>query len=104
MYQEEIRRYAPLTIENIIHTAEVDIPCGFRSMPWTYSDAAGRTLERGTAILETEELCSAYLAAYGRMHRHKLFFALDRAREKGISLIANCITELNFLIGDVGKA
>lgn len=83
MYQEEIRRYAPLTIENIIHTAEVDIPHGFRSMPWTYKDTTGRTLERGTAILETEELCSAYLAAYGRMHRHKLFFALDRAHEKG---------------------
>lgn len=83
MYQEEIRRYAPLTIENIIHTAEVDIPHGFRSMPWTYSDAAGRTLEHGTAILETEELCSAYLAAYGRMHRHKLYFALDKTKEKG---------------------
>jgi len=83
MYQEEIRRYAPLTIENIIHTAEVDIPYGFRSMPWTYSDAAGRTLEHGTAILETEELCSAYLAAYGRMHRHKLYFALDKTKEKG---------------------
>lgn len=83
MYQEEIRRYAPLTIENIIHTAEVDIPHGFRSMPWTYSDATGRTLEHGTAILETEELCSAYLAAYGRMHRHKLYFALDKTKEKG---------------------
>lgn len=83
MYQEEIRRYAPLTIENIIHTAEVVIPHGFRSMPWTYSDAAGRTLEHGTAILETEELCSAYLAAYGRMHRHKLYFALDKTKEKG---------------------
>ena len=34
MYQEEIRKYTPLTIENIIHTAEVDIPHGFRSMPW----------------------------------------------------------------------
>lgn len=104
MYQEEIRRYAPLTIENIIHTAEVDIPYGFRSMPWTYSDAAGRTLEHGTAILETEELCSAYLAAYGRMHRHKLYFALDKTKEKEIFLITNCVTELNFLIGDVGKA
>lgn len=83
MYQEEIRRYAPLTIENIIHTAEVDIPHGFRSMPWTYRDTTGRTLEHGTAILETEELCSAYMAAYGRMHRHKLYYALDKAREKG---------------------
>lgn len=83
MYQDEIRKYTPLTIENIIHTAEVDIPNSFRFMPWAYSDTKGRTLERGTAILETEELCSAYLAAYGRMHRHKLYFALDKTTEKG---------------------
>lgn len=83
MYQEEIRKYTPLIIEDIIHAAEVDLPQRFRSMPWTYSDAEGRTLEHGTAILETEELCSAYLAAYGRMHRKKLYFALDKAKEKG---------------------
>lgn len=83
MYQDKIGKYTPLTIDNIIYTAETDIPQGFRSMPWAYSDAAGRTLEHGTAILETEELCSAYLAAYGRMHRKKLYFALDRAKEKG---------------------
>ena len=83
MYQDKIGEYAPLTIDNIIHTAETDIPQRFRSMPWAYSDAEGRTLEHGTAILETEELCSAYLAAYGRMHRKKLYFALDGAKEKG---------------------
>lgn len=83
MYQDEIGKYTPLTIENIIHTAEADIPQRFRSMPWTYCDAAGRSLKRGTAILETEELCSAYMAAYGRMHRHKLYYALDKARDKG---------------------
>ena len=83
MYQEEIRKYTPLTIEDVIHTAEADLPQRFRSMPWTYSDAEGRTLEHGTAILETEELCSAYMAAYGRMHRKKLCFALDKAKEKG---------------------
>lgn len=83
MYQDKIGEYAPLTIDNIIHTAETDIPQRFRSMPWAYSDAEGRTLEHGTAILETEELCSAYLAAYGRMHRKKLYFALDGVKEKG---------------------
>ena len=56
MYQDKIGEYAPLTIDNIIHTAETDIPQRFRSMPWAYSDAEGRTLEHGTAILETEEL------------------------------------------------
>ena len=83
MYQDKIGEYTPLTIDNIIHIAETDIPQRFRSMPWAYSDAEGRTLEHGTAILETEELCSAYIAAYGRMHREKLYFALDGAKEKG---------------------
>ncbi len=83
MYQDEIGKYSPLTIDNIIYTAENDMPQSFRSRPWAYCDAAGRTLEHGTAILETEELCTAYLAAYGRMHRQKLSFALDKANEKG---------------------
>lgn len=82
MYQDKIGEYAPLTIDNIIHTAETDIPQRFRSMPWAYSDAEGRTLEHGTAILETEELCSAYLAAYGRMHRKKLLFCIGRGKRK----------------------
>ena len=82
-YYKTILSHFPLTIDKIIQTAETDIPQRFRSMPWAYSDAEGRTLEHGTAILETEELCSAYLAAYGRMHREKLYFALDETKEKG---------------------
>lgn len=78
MYQDKIGKHIPLTIDNIIHTAENDIPQKFRSTPWTYCDAAGRNLVHGRALLATEELCSAYLAAYGRMHRHKLYFALDK--------------------------
>lgn len=92
MYQDKIGEYAPLTIDNIIHTAETDIPQRFRSMPWAYSDAEGRTLEHGTAILETEELCSAYLAAYGRMHR-KNFILHWTGQRKGNFLIRNCVTE-----------
>lgn len=83
MYQEEIKKYTNLTIDNIIHTAETDIPQCYRSKPWAYHDAAGRNLRHGTAILETEELCSAYMAAYGRMHKHKLYYALDKASDKG---------------------
>ncbi len=83
MYRDEIGRYMPLTIENIIHTAEEDIPERFRFKPWAYCDDFGRNLKHGTAILETEELCSAYMAAYGRMHRHKLNYALDKSHDKG---------------------
>lgn len=83
MYQDEIKKYSPLTIENIIQTAETNIPQKFHSNPWAYQDETGRNLKHGAAILETEELCSAYMAAYGRMHRHKLYYALDKARDKG---------------------
>lgn len=83
MYEDKIRKYHPLTIEHIIQMAEADLPLKYRSMPWTYQDEAGRNLERGTAILETEELCSAYMAAYGRMHCHKLNYALDKSQGKG---------------------
>ena len=40
-------------------------------------DDQGHSLERGTAVLETEEQCCAYMSAYGPMHRHKLMRALD---------------------------
>ena len=83
MYEDKIRKYHPLTIEHIIQAAEADLPLKYRSMPWTYQDEAGRSLKRGTAILETEELCSAYMAAYGRMHCHKLNYALDKSQGKG---------------------
>ena len=83
MYEDKIRKYHPLTIEHIIQMAEADLPLKYRSMPWTYQDEAGRNLERGSAILETEELCSAYMAAYGRMHCHKLNYALDKSQGKG---------------------
>lgn len=36
MYQDEIGKYTSLTIENIIHTAEADIPQRFRSMLRAY--------------------------------------------------------------------
>ena len=35
MYQDKIGKHIPLTIDNIIHTAENDIPQKFRSTPWT---------------------------------------------------------------------
>lgn len=83
MYQDKIKKYTPLTIEDIIQIAKTELPLHFRLKPWDYCDEAGRGLERGKAVLETEEQCSAYMAAYGRMHRHKLDYALDKALDKG---------------------
>lgn len=76
-YEEEIRERNPLTIEDIINLATLDIPTRFRELPYTYKDKAGRWLEHGRAILATDELCSAYMAAYGRMHCHKLNYAFS---------------------------
>lgn len=76
-YEEEIKKRNPLSIEDIINLATLDIPAPFKKSPFTYKDREGRWLNHGRAILATDELCSAYMAAYGRMHRHKLNYALS---------------------------
>lgn len=83
MYQENIKKIKGLRIEDIIRYAILDIPEAFRALPFTYKDKQGRWLERGTAVLETEELCSAYMAAYGPMHNHKLNYAFSPEKEMG---------------------
>ena len=82
-YNDAILHIPYLTISDIISIATLQLPSRYKTCPWKYCDQKGRTLEHGTAILETEELCSAYLAAYGKMHCKKLYFALDKTKEKG---------------------
>lgn len=79
-YNDAILCIPKLNISDIISIAISQLPFRYREHPWKYCDEKGRTLEHGTAILETEELCSAYMAAYGRMHWHKLCFALDKGK------------------------
>ena len=76
-YITDIQKINDLTINDIIKVSLRYIPDIFKSCPWAYRDSEGRTLEHGTAVLETEEQCCAYMAAYGPMHRHKLIRALD---------------------------
>lgn len=76
-YINDIQRINDLSISDIIRVSSGYVPVAFKSCPWAYRDSEGRTLERGTAVLETEEQCCAYMAAYGPMHRHKLQRALD---------------------------
>ena len=76
-YITDIQKISDLTINDIIKVSLRYVPDPFKSCPWAYRDCEGRTLEHGTAVLETEEQCSAYMAAYGPMHRHKLIRALD---------------------------
>lgn len=76
-YVTDIQKINDLTINDIIKVSLRFVPDPFKSCPWAYRDSEGRTLEHGTAVLETEEQCCAYMAAYGPMHRHKLIRALD---------------------------
>lgn len=76
-YINDIQKISDLTINDIIKVSLRYVPDPFKSCPWAYRDSKGRTLEHGTAVLETEEQCCAYMASYGPMHRHKLIRALD---------------------------
>lgn len=76
-YTEEIQQFQQLTTKDIINISTNHIPEKFKKCAYNYCDNKGRTLEHGTAVLETEEQCCAYMVAYGPMHRHKLWRALD---------------------------
>ena len=83
-YKNLISFNSPLTIKDIISIAFKHIPEQFKSRPWCYQDNQGRTLNHGTAVLETEEQCNAYLAAYGNMHYKKLQYAFNHSDKNKI--------------------
>lgn len=76
-YINDIKNINNLTIKDIVSISSSYIPKEFKICPHLYKDSHGRGLDHGTAVLETEEQCCAYMAAYGTMHRHKLMRALD---------------------------
>ena len=86
-YAMAIRQVENLTIKDIIRISREHLPGLYVNHPWTYPG-----LEHGTAVLQTEEQCCAYMAAYGPMHRHKLLRALDenefpyRALSNGVEI------------------
>lgn len=91
-YIDDIHKIENLTINDIISVSARYVPLRHRQAPWYYIDNEGRTLNHGKAVLETEEQCCAYMAAYGPMHRHKLIRALDenefpyRALNNGVEI------------------
>lgn len=76
-YIYDIQNKRGLTINDIIQASYNYVPDRYKRCAYAYQDNEGRTLEHGKAVLETEEQCCAYMVAYGPMHRHKLFRALD---------------------------
>lgn len=87
-YIDDIRNARILTINEIVRISINHVPNRYRIEPWKYIDNQGRTLGRGIAVLETEEQCCAYMAAYGPMHNHKLLRALDE-KEFPYSAVSN---------------
>lgn len=91
-YNSDIQNISNLTVNDIIKVSLQYVPNAYKSCPWTYIDNEGRSLNHGKAVLETEEQCCAYMAAYGTMHRHKLIRALDenefpyRALNNGVEI------------------
>ena len=77
-YIDDIRKINTLKFEDIVEISKNPVPDRYKSEPWKYVDShGGHSLRRGTAVLETEEQCCAYITAYGQMHYHKLMRALD---------------------------
>lgn len=77
-YNLDIRKIHNLTVKDIIKVATQYVVPQYKSCPWAFCDSQGRTLEHGTAVLETEDQCNAYLAAYGQMHYKKLLRAFEK--------------------------
>lgn len=66
-YIEKLKTIEELTFNSIIELNIDLVPPQYRSCPWLYPG-----LDHGTAVLTTEEQCSAYISAYGSMHQSKI--------------------------------
>ena len=62
-YIDDIHRIDNLTINEIIRISNKYVPNRHKLEPWKYMDDQGHSLERGTAVLETEEQCCDYMSA-----------------------------------------
>ena len=76
-YNSDIKKIQNLTVKDMTRVATQYVVPQYKLCPWAFCDSQGRTLEHGTAVLETEDQCNAYLAAYGPMHYKKLLRAFE---------------------------
>lgn len=72
-YIEEVQSFSRFESADIINLAQSHIDPEYKRFPWAYPG-----LNRGKAVLETEEECVAYMSAYGQMHREKLLKAFSK--------------------------
>ena len=66
-YQDDIQNITDVSFDEIIELNKRLVPASYRNRPWAYPG-----LNHGTAVLETTEQLSAYIAAYGWMHKLKI--------------------------------
>ena len=69
-YRKIIEKISSVKIDHIISTASSCIPIQYRACPWIPTD-------HGRKVLKEEWELDCYMAAYGEMHKHKLFDALE---------------------------
>lgn len=70
MYENEISKIRPLTIDAIINVCKSLVPTSLKLCPWSI-------LNHGRKILSTEDELNCYMAAYGEIHKIKAFKAFD---------------------------
>jgi ATP-dependent DNA helicase RecQ len=70
IYRDKIERLSSVKIDDIISTASSCVPIQYRTSPWAPT-------EHGRKVLKEEWELDCYMAAYGEMHKHKLFDALQ---------------------------
>ena len=70
IYRDKIERLSSVKIDDIISTANSCVPIQYRTCPWVPT-------EHGRKVLKEEWELDCYMAAYGEMHKHKLFDALQ---------------------------
>lgn len=72
MYDSQIKKVSPFTVEKAIRIAEDLVPANMRNAPWIVTD-------HGCKLLTTEDELNCYMAAYGRAHYKKLQRALSES-------------------------
>ncbi len=69
-YKELVKSQGEINIDDIIRAAKESVPKHLENRPWTI-------LNHGVDLLRSEEELNCYLAAYGVMHKEKMFMAFE---------------------------
>ena len=71
-YEQQIQAINPLSFDAIRRVSLERLPVQYRNRAWMYPG-----LDRGTALLHTDEQACAYIVAYGKAHRETVEKAFE---------------------------